>query len=957
MSETPKKSVHIGPKSHLTPKSQHFSDLSPKLSSSSSSPITPAPRRSSRLVSPISNVVIETVENSPKSARIRGKSSRKAKKALFDVPITIINPSIARESINQETEEIQENPKSVRNGGKSRKEIQECPNSVRNDGKSRKEIQESPKSVRDDGKSRKGIEESPKSVRNDGKSRKEIQENPNSVRNDGKSRKRIQESPKSVKDDGKSRKQIEESPKSGFLQSRKGAKNDSIDPPFAPISPDVRESRKRKRKDYKDLKFGGKGKVKGEEVKRRIYYKKVVYDGGEFEVGDDVYVKRRENASSDDEDPEVEECRVCCKAGRALMIECDDCLGGFHLKCLKPPLKEVPEGEWICVVCEGRKLGKKVELPGMAKGKRSRTAKEKLLSSDLWAVHIERLWKEPDGTYWFRGRWYMIPEETTAGRQPHNLRRELYLTNDFADTEMESILRHCYVMNPKEFSKATNEGDDVFLCEYEYDVHWHSFKRLAEIDNEEEVHAESDSDDEWVSYKNSDIDTDDDMDFEQETLKGLVASQVPTHQLAANSKKGQIYGLQKIGSKKIPEHVRSRKQTVLEKAQATLLLATLPKHLPCRTKEMDDITAFVKGAICDDQCLGRCLYIHGVPGTGKTMSVLSVMRNLKSEVDAGSIKPYCFIEINGLKLASPENIYKVIYEAISGHRVGWRKALQLLNERFSDENKAAKEDNQPCVLLIDELDFLVTRNQSVLYNILDWPTKPHSKLVVIGIANTMDLPEKLLPRISSRMGIQRLSFGPYNFQQLKEIISSRLKGIDAFENQAVEFASRKVAAISGDARRALEICRRAAELTDYRLKVSSTPDSAAEKSLVGMADVEAAIREMFQAPHIQVMKSCSRLSKIFLTAMVHELYRTGMGETTFEKLMLTLSRLCSSNGETLPGWDTLLKVGCKLGECRIILCESGAKHRLQKLQLNFPSDDVAFALKDSPELPWLAKYL
>ncbi|CBI40887.3 unnamed protein product, partial [Vitis vinifera] len=48
---------------------------------------------------------------------------------------------------------------------------------------------------------------------------------------------------------------------------------------------------------------------------------------------------------------------------------------------------------------------------------------------------------------------------------------------------------------------------------------------------------------------------------------------------------------------------------------------------------------------------------------------------------------------------------------------------------------------------------------------------------------------------------------------------------------------------------------------------------------------------------------------------------------------------------------------CKLGECRIILCEAGATHRLQKLQLNFPSDDVAFALKDDKELPWLAKYL
>ena len=61
-----------------------------------------------------------------------------------------------------------------------------------------------------------------------------------------------------------------------------------------------------------------------------------------------------------------------------------------------------------------------------------------------------------------------------------------------------------------------------------------------------------------------------------------------------------------------------------------------------------------------------------------------------------------------------------------------------------------------------------------------------------GIANTMDLPEKLLPRISSRMGIQRLCFGPYNYQQLQEIILSRLKGIDAFEKQAIEFASRKV---------------------------------------------------------------------------------------------------------------------------------------------------------------------
>lgn len=764
--------------------------------------------------------------------------------------------------------------------------------------------------------------------------------------------------PKTPRDSGA--KSVKKTPKS----SRKdGGDSVKVEVSFSPASPEQSEStRKRKRREERKVVTRAKSaaSVSLPRRKRRVYYKKVVYDGGEFEIGDDVYVKRREDASSDDEEPEMEECRVCFKARRAVMIECDDCLGGFHLKCLKPPLKAVPEGDWICGFCEARKSGKEVELPVPPEGKKiARTMREKLLSSDLWAAHIESIWKEVDGNYWCRVRWYMIPEETAAGRQPHNLRRELYRTNDFADIEMESVLRQCSVMNPKEYAKADYDGDDVFICEYEYDIHWHSFKRLAEIDNGEEDGEEDDSDDDWKLCKDSDSDTDEEIEYEEENIKNLPTKPSSAHELAANSRKGQFFGLQKIGTKKIPEHVRCHKQTELERAKATLLLASLPKSLPCRNKEMEEITTFIKGAICDDQCLGRCLYIHGVPGTGKTMSVLAVMRNLRSEVDAGSIRPYCFVEINGLKLASPENIYRVIYEALSGHRVGWKKALHLLNERFSDGEKIGKGDDRPCILLIDELDLLVTRNQSVLYNILDWPTRPHSKLIVIGIANTMDLPEKLLPRIASRMGMQRLCFGPYNYQQLQEIISSRLKGIDAFEKQAVEFASRKVAAISGDARRALEICRRAAEIKDYhikKLKSASNPVCSG-KSLVCMAEVEAAIQEMFQAPHIQVMKSCSKLSKIFLTAMVHELYKTGMGETTFEKLAMAVSCLCTSNGEAFPGYDTLLKVGCKLGECRILLCESGSKHRLQKLQLNFPSDDVSFALKDSKELPWLAKYL
>lgn len=55
----------------------------------------------------------------------------------------------------------------------------------------------------------------------------------------------------------------------------------------------------------------------------------------------------------------------------------------------------------------------------------------------------------------------------------------------------------------------------------------------------------------------------------------------------------------------------------------------------------------------------------------QTMSVRAVMRNLKSEVDLGVLQPFCFIETNGMKLSSPNNIYKVKYFCIFFWLVKW----------------------------------------------------------------------------------------------------------------------------------------------------------------------------------------------------------------------------------------------------------------------------------------------
>lgn len=62
-------------------------------------------------------------------------------------------------------------------------------------------------------------------------------------------------------------------------------------------------------------------------------------------------------------------------------------------------------------------------------------------------------------------------------------------------------------------------------------------------------------------------------------------------------------------------------------------------------------------------------------------------------------------------------------------------------------------DEHNSVVLVDELDQMLTKRQDVLYNFFNWPHVPHSRLVVLAVANTMDLPERELSgKIRSRLG-------------------------------------------------------------------------------------------------------------------------------------------------------------------------------------------------------------
>ncbi len=99
------------------------------------------------------------------------------------------------------------------------------------------------------------------------------------------------------------------------------------------------------------------------------------------------------------------------------------------------------------------------------------------------------------------------------------------------------------------------------------------------------------------------------------------------------------------------------------------------------------------------------------------------------------------------------------FQQLSGEKATPNHASVLLGSYFSSSKKKTTT-----VLLVDELDMLWTTKQSVLYNLFDWPSMSHSHLVVLAVANTMDLPERvLLQKISSRMvsnGVAPLDIGP-----------------------------------------------------------------------------------------------------------------------------------------------------------------------------------------------------
>jgi origin recognition complex subunit 1 len=229
-----------------------------------------------------------------------------------------------------------------------------------------------------------------------------------------------------------------------------------------------------------------------------------------------------------------------------------------------------------------------------------------------------------------------------------------------------------------------------------------------------------------------------------------------------------------------------------------------------------------------------------------------------------------------MRLGTPQQIFREIVDQlpVPGKRVSNGQLQDYLAHFFLKP----KRQDPVIVLLVDEVDCLMTANQAVLYKVFDWLGMPKARLVLAAISNTMDLPERLLPRVASRFHIERVDFEPYNRSQLHEILCSRLKavdGVDAFSSDVVlKLCAARVAAGSGDVRKALQVCRCAV--------AACLQKSQEERGPVKIADLEAAEQELlFANPVTKAILSQSVLTRRFLAALALELMHAEHGDAVF----------------------------------------------------------------------------
>ena len=242
----------------------------------------------------------------------------------------------------------------------------------------------------------------------------------------------------------------------------------------------------------------------------------------------------------------------------------------------------------------------------------------------------------------------------------------------------------------------------------------------------------------------------------------------------------------------------------------------VPDALPHRDAQIKSIAEQTACALLGDTPPSFLCY--GQTGTGKTATIRYVSQKLAQQ--NSDIKPW-WIYINCNIVSTPYRILAHIYNTISRREkipptglpkdIIFKKLLGLLD---------SKVGNSICFLVLDEIDILVDKKggNEILYDLTRLNENlDNCKTSLIGISNKLKFRENLDPRIISSLGEEHIVFPSYDASELRDIIFERARIAyqeDVLKEDVIPLCAALAAKEHGDARKALQLLRKAGELAE-----------------------------------------------------------------------------------------------------------------------------------------------
>ncbi|XP_017735703.1 PREDICTED: cell division control protein 6 homolog [Rhinopithecus bieti] len=388
--------------------------------------------------------------------------------------------------------------------------------------------------------------------------------------------------------------------------------------------------------------------------------------------------------------------------------------------------------------------------------------------------------------------------------------------------------------------------------------------------------------------------------------------------------------------------------------QAKLVLNTaVPDRLPAREREMDVIRNFLREHICGKKA--GSLYLSGAPGTGKTACLSRILQDLKKE-----LKGFKTIMLNCMSLRSAQAVFPAIAQEICQEEVSKPAGKDMMRKL---EKHMTAEKGPMIVLVLDEMDQLDSKGQDVLYTLFEWPWLSNSRLVLIGIANTLDLTDRILPRLQAREKCkpQLLNFPPYTRNQIVAILQDRLTQVSrdqVLDNAAIQFCARKVSAVSGDVRKALDVCRRAIEIVESDVKSQTvlkplseckSPSEPLIPKRVGLTHISQVMSEVDgnrMTLSQGAQDSFPLQQKILVCSLMLLIRHLKIKEVTLGKLYEAYSKVCRKQQVAAVDQSECLSLSGLLEARGILGLKRNKETRLTKVFFKIEEKEIEHALKD-----------